>query len=71
MSEAKCCSNGDSNSHAAIWGDSSKAALRKAVSVDDRLYQQPSKEQHKLLSRLERGKNKLRNIHVSSLLPQI
>ncbi|KAG5854305.1 hypothetical protein ANANG_G00036390 [Anguilla anguilla] len=62
-SEAKRSSNGDSNSHAGIWGDPCKVALRKSVSVDDRLYQQPLKEQHKLLSRLERGKNKLRNIH--------
>ncbi|KAI1896633.1 hypothetical protein AGOR_G00096780 [Albula goreensis] len=61
--EPKRSSIGDSNSHATVWGDSCKAALRKSISVDDRLFQQPHKEQHKLLSRLERGKNKLRNIH--------
>ncbi|KAJ8363726.1 hypothetical protein SKAU_G00125570 [Synaphobranchus kaupii] len=63
LSEAKRSSNGDSDSHTCVWGDSRKAALRKTVSVDDRLCQEPHSEQHKLLSRLERGKNKLRNIH--------
>ncbi|XP_041734707.1 uncharacterized protein LOC121568182 [Coregonus clupeaformis] len=41
-----------------------RAALRKTVSVDDRLMQPaPREQQHRLLSRLERGKKKLRNIH--------
>uniref|UniRef100_A0A674F6U8 Ankyrin repeat and fibronectin type III domain containing 1 n=1 Tax=Salmo trutta TaxID=8032 RepID=A0A674F6U8_SALTR len=42
-----------------------RAALRKTVSVDDRLMQSAPREQqhHRLLSRLERGKKKLRNIH--------
>lgn len=46
-----------------LWGD--RAALRKCVSVDDRLLQQTPTEPGTLLSRLERGKKKLRNIHVS------
>ncbi|XP_070981294.1 ankyrin repeat and fibronectin type-III domain-containing protein 1 [Oncorhynchus clarkii lewisi] len=42
-----------------------RAALRKTVSVDDRLMQSAPREQqqHRLLSKLERGKKKLRNIH--------
>ncbi|XP_017339694.1 ankyrin repeat and fibronectin type-III domain-containing protein 1 isoform X2 [Ictalurus punctatus] len=46
---------------AELWGD--RAALRKCVSVDDRLLQQTLTEPDTLLSRLERGKKKLRNIH--------
>ncbi|XP_039991816.1 ankyrin repeat and fibronectin type-III domain-containing protein 1 [Xiphias gladius] len=44
---------------------SERAALRKTVSVDDRLLQPAGAEQRhlRLLSRLERGKKKLRNIH--------
>lgn len=44
-----------------------RAALRKTVSVDDRLLQPAGGEQPhlRLLSRLERGRKKLRNIHVS------
>ncbi|XP_071317823.1 ankyrin repeat and fibronectin type-III domain-containing protein 1 isoform X4 [Trachinotus anak] len=44
---------------------SERAALRKTVSVDDRLLQPVGREQQhlRLLSRLERGKKKLRNIH--------
>ncbi|KAG7491711.1 hypothetical protein MATL_G00007390 [Megalops atlanticus] len=63
VSEAKRSSSSDTSNHASIWADQCKLALRKSVSVDDRLFQQPHKEQHRLLSRLERGKNKLRNIH--------
>lgn len=48
---------------AELWGD--RAALRKCVSVDDRLLQQTLTEPDTLLSRLERGKKKLRNVHVS------
>ncbi|XP_057214053.1 ankyrin repeat and fibronectin type-III domain-containing protein 1 isoform X2 [Triplophysa rosa] len=44
-----------------LWRD--RAALRKTISVDDRLLQQTPREHHRLLSRLERGKKKLRNIH--------
>ncbi|XP_019899593.2 ankyrin repeat and fibronectin type-III domain-containing protein 1 isoform X2 [Esox lucius] len=41
-----------------------REALRKMVSVDDRLMQPSSREQHiRVVSRLERSKNKLRNIH--------
>ncbi|XP_077594883.1 ankyrin repeat and fibronectin type-III domain-containing protein 1 isoform X1 [Stigmatopora nigra] len=42
-----------------------RATLRKTLSVDDRLLQQSSAEQRhlKLLTRLERGRKKLRNIH--------
>lgn len=46
-----------------LWRD--RAALRKTISVDDCLLQQTPREHHRLLSRLERGKKKLRNIHVS------
>ncbi|XP_046710049.1 ankyrin repeat and fibronectin type-III domain-containing protein 1 isoform X2 [Silurus meridionalis] len=46
---------------AELWGD--RAALRKCVSVDDSLLQQTPTEPGTLLSRLERGKKKLRNIH--------
>ncbi|XP_040885078.1 uncharacterized protein ankfn1 isoform X2 [Toxotes jaculatrix] len=44
---------------------SNRAALRKTVSVDDRLLQPAGGEQRhlRLLSRLERGRKKLRNIH--------
>lgn len=48
---------------AALWGD--RAALRKCVSVDDSLLQQTPTEPGTLLSCLERGKKKVRNIHVS------
>lgn len=46
---------------------SERVALRKTVSVDERLLQPSSGEQRRLrlLSRLERGRKKLRNIHVS------
>ncbi|XP_072230245.1 ankyrin repeat and fibronectin type-III domain-containing protein 1 isoform X2 [Leuresthes tenuis] len=42
-----------------------RAALRKTVSVDEQLLRPAGGEQHhlKLLSRLERGRKKLRNIH--------
>ncbi|XP_054619090.1 uncharacterized protein ankfn1 isoform X2 [Dunckerocampus dactyliophorus] len=42
-----------------------RAAVRKTVSVDDRLLQPVGGEQRhlKLLSRLERGRKKLRNVH--------
>ncbi|XP_067286236.1 ankyrin repeat and fibronectin type-III domain-containing protein 1 isoform X2 [Pseudorasbora parva] len=43
------------------WSD--RVALRKTISVDDRLLQQTPSEHHRLLSRLERGKKKLRNIN--------
>ncbi|XP_037610455.1 ankyrin repeat and fibronectin type-III domain-containing protein 1 isoform X2 [Sebastes umbrosus] len=48
----------------AAWA-SDRAALRKTVSVDDRLLQPAGGEQPhlRLLSRLERGRKKLRNIH--------
>lgn len=46
-----------------LWRD--REALRKTISVDDRLLQQTPGEHHRLLSRLERGKKKLRNINVS------
>ncbi|XP_053366779.1 ankyrin repeat and fibronectin type-III domain-containing protein 1 isoform X2 [Clarias gariepinus] len=46
---------------AALWGD--RAALRKCVSVDDSLLQQTPTEPGTLLSCLERGKKKVRNIH--------
>ncbi|TSK14813.1 Ankyrin repeat and fibronectin type-III domain-containing protein 1 [Bagarius yarrelli] len=46
---------------AELWSD--RAALRKCMSVDDRLLQQTPTEPGTLLSRLERGKKKLRNIH--------
>ncbi|XP_061782618.1 ankyrin repeat and fibronectin type-III domain-containing protein 1-like [Nerophis lumbriciformis] len=44
-----------------------RAAVRKTVSVDDQLLQPAGREQRhlKLLSRLERGRKKLRNVHVS------
>ncbi|CAJ1081394.1 uncharacterized protein ankfn1 isoform X2 [Xyrichtys novacula] len=47
----------------AAWG-SERAVLRKTVSVDDRLLQPAGREQPhlRLLSRLERGRKKLRNI---------
>lgn len=48
-----------------LWGD--RVALRKTISVDDRLLQQTPSEHHRLLSRLERGKKKLRNINVSGV----
>lgn len=50
--------------HAELWGD--RVTLRKTVSVDDTFLQQTPREHHRLLSRLERGKKKLRNIHVSN-----
>ncbi|RXN01060.1 Ankyrin repeat and fibronectin type-III domain-containing protein 1 [Acipenser ruthenus] len=46
-----------------LWEIADKAALRKSLSADERLLQQQRKEQHKLLSRLEKGRSKLRNIH--------
>ncbi|XP_076855664.1 ankyrin repeat and fibronectin type-III domain-containing protein 1 isoform X2 [Brachyhypopomus gauderio] len=50
------------SSGAELWGDG--VGLRKTVSVDDSLLQQtPRDPHHRLLSRLERGKKKLRNIH--------
>ncbi|XP_066561812.1 ankyrin repeat and fibronectin type-III domain-containing protein 1-like [Amia ocellicauda] len=55
--------NNGTHEHVLIWGISHKPALRKSISVDEHLFQPPHKEQHKLLSRLERGRNKLRNIH--------
>ncbi len=45
------------------WRD--RVSLRKTISVDDRLLQQTPREHHRLLSRIERGKKKLRNINVS------
>lgn len=50
----------------AVWA-SDRAALRKTVSVDDRMLQPAGGEQPhlRLLSRLERGRKKLHNIHVS------
>lgn len=50
----------------AVWA-SERAALRKTVSVDDRMLQPAGGEQPhlRLLSRLERGRKKLHNIHVS------
>ncbi|XP_041076300.1 ankyrin repeat and fibronectin type-III domain-containing protein 1 isoform X2 [Polyodon spathula] len=53
-----------STDHAVLlWEIADKAALRKSLSADERLLQQQRKEQHKLLSRLEKGRSKLRNIH--------
>ncbi|KAK6479654.1 ankyrin repeat and fibronectin type-III domain-containing protein 1-like isoform X1 [Huso huso] len=46
-----------------LWEIADKAALRKSLSADEQLLQQQRKEQHKLLSRLEKGRSKLRNIH--------
>ncbi|KAI4878931.1 hypothetical protein NFI96_017667 [Prochilodus magdalenae] len=46
---------------AELWGE--RVTLRKTVSVDDTFLQQTPREHHRLLSRLERGKKKLRNIH--------
>ncbi|XP_066522783.1 ankyrin repeat and fibronectin type-III domain-containing protein 1 isoform X1 [Hoplias malabaricus] len=46
---------------AELWED--RVTLRKTVSVDDTFLQQTPREHHRLLSRLERGKKKLRNIH--------
>ncbi|XP_073684001.1 ankyrin repeat and fibronectin type-III domain-containing protein 1 [Garra rufa] len=43
------------------WRD--RVPLRKTISVDDRLLQQTPREHHRLLSRIERGKKKLRNIN--------
>ncbi|XP_016427674.1 ankyrin repeat and fibronectin type-III domain-containing protein 1 [Sinocyclocheilus rhinocerous] len=40
-----------------------RVPLRKTISVDDRLLQQTPREHHRLLSRIERGKKKLRNIN--------
>uniref|UniRef100_A0A3B4USR1 Ankyrin repeat and fibronectin type III domain containing 1 n=1 Tax=Seriola dumerili TaxID=41447 RepID=A0A3B4USR1_SERDU len=50
---------------ASLVCNSERMALRKTVSVDDRLLQPAGGEQQhlRLLSRLERGKKKLRNIH--------
>ncbi|KTG00345.1 hypothetical protein cypCar_00025284 [Cyprinus carpio] len=45
------------------WRD--RVTLRKTISIDDRLLQQTPREHHRLLSRIERGKKKLRNINVS------
>uniref|UniRef100_A0A8C1H6Q0 Ankyrin repeat and fibronectin type III domain containing 1a n=1 Tax=Cyprinus carpio carpio TaxID=630221 RepID=A0A8C1H6Q0_CYPCA len=43
------------------WRD--RVTLRKTISIDDRLLQQTPREHHRLLSRIERGKKKLRNIN--------
>ncbi|XP_067344144.1 ankyrin repeat and fibronectin type-III domain-containing protein 1 isoform X1 [Channa argus] len=50
---------------ASLAWSSDRAALRKTASVDDRLLQPVGGEQRplRLLSRLERGRKKLRNIH--------
>ncbi|KTG02040.1 hypothetical protein cypCar_00017411 [Cyprinus carpio] len=54
----------DSQSHVPEpWSE--RVPLRKTISVDDRLLQQTPREHHRLLSRIERGKKKLRNIDVS------
>ncbi len=45
------------------WRD--RVLLRKTISVDDHLLQESPREHHRLLSRIERGKKKLRNINVS------
>uniref|UniRef100_A0A8C2AHM4 Ankyrin repeat and fibronectin type III domain containing 1 n=1 Tax=Cyprinus carpio TaxID=7962 RepID=A0A8C2AHM4_CYPCA len=51
----------DSQSHVPEpWSE--RVPLRKTISVDDRLLQQTPREHHRLLSRIERGKKKLRNI---------
>lgn len=50
---------------AELRGD--RTALRKCVSVDDSLLQWTPTEPGTLLSRLERGKKKLKNIHVSRM----
>ena len=54
---------------AELWGE--RVTLRKTVSVDDTFLQQTPREHHRLLSRLERGKKKLRNIHVSSSIDKV
>ncbi|KAK3559518.1 hypothetical protein QTP86_013702 [Hemibagrus guttatus] len=54
---------------AELWGD--RVALRKCVSVDDSLLQQTPTEPDTLLSRLERGKEKLRNIHIKVTLYEL
>ncbi|XP_060753418.1 ankyrin repeat and fibronectin type-III domain-containing protein 1 isoform X1 [Tachysurus vachellii] len=46
---------------AALWGD--RVALRKCASVDDRLLKQTPTEPGALLSHLERGQKKFRDIH--------
>ncbi|XP_016335828.1 ankyrin repeat and fibronectin type-III domain-containing protein 1-like [Sinocyclocheilus anshuiensis] len=43
------------------WRD--RVPLWKTISIDDRLFQQTPREHHRLLSRIERGKKKLRNIN--------
>lgn len=48
---------------AELWGD--RVALRKCASVDDRLLKQTPTEPGALLSHLERGQKKFRDIHVS------
>ncbi|KAL4648135.1 ankyrin repeat and fibronectin type-III domain-containing protein 1 isoform X1 [Arapaima gigas] len=65
---AKRSPGNDTSLHTGLLEDLQKAALKKSVSVDDHLFQQQRRESHKLLTRLERGKNKLRNIHVSSVI---
>ncbi|XP_018616903.1 ankyrin repeat and fibronectin type-III domain-containing protein 1 isoform X2 [Scleropages formosus] len=60
---AKRSPGSDTSLHTGLLGDLQRATLTKSVSVDDRLFQKQHKESHKLLTRLERGKNKLRNIH--------
>ncbi|XP_029933769.1 ankyrin repeat and fibronectin type-III domain-containing protein 1 isoform X4 [Myripristis murdjan] len=50
---------------AAAWAGGERAALRKTVSVDERLLQPAGGEPRhtRLLSRLERGRKKLRSLH--------
>ncbi|XP_023678417.2 ankyrin repeat and fibronectin type-III domain-containing protein 1 isoform X2 [Paramormyrops kingsleyae] len=55
--------NSDTGNRTIPLGESQKAALKKSISVDDRLLQQQQRERHNLLTRLERGKIKLRNLH--------
>ncbi|KAM6951547.1 ankyrin repeat and fibronectin type-III domain-containing protein 1-like [Aplochiton taeniatus] len=55
---------GESPEDGSVRGD--RQALRKTISVDDRWLQPSGRElQSRLLGRLERGKKKLRNLHVS------
>ncbi|XP_051968903.1 ankyrin repeat and fibronectin type-III domain-containing protein 1-like [Xyrauchen texanus] len=63
LSEVKCFPQSvDSESPVPeLWRQ--RAALRKTISVDDSFLQQTPREHHRLLSRLERGKKKLQNIH--------
>ncbi|XP_048871521.1 ankyrin repeat and fibronectin type-III domain-containing protein 1 isoform X2 [Brienomyrus brachyistius] len=59
----KRSSKSNTGHRAVPLGESQKAALKKSISVDDRLLQQQERERHNLLTRLERGKIKLRNLH--------